>query len=142
MYSLVTTIGLRFGAVVDGITIEKGLVFHPFGFFGSCLSKTSCVNRQDTLDEDEKVQSITYGRSVYDSYLNFICKLSFHTNKRVLGPFSTWRCSEPIYRVDIPSEMMLLDFFNQNLKTKLTLHRESGNYEQFFDGFNSEYTTS
>ena len=140
----VSTIAITSGAVVDGISIEHGINVYPFGF---CSANKHCGKNQITLDEDEKVQSITYGRSIipydrFNAYLNFICRLSFHTNKRVFGPFATGWCSELIYRVDIPSEMMLVDFFNQNLKTKLTPHHESGNNEPFFDGFTSEYIIS
>ena len=140
----VSTIALKSGDfLVGGISIEHGIDVYPFGFCSANTSK-HCGMNQITLDEDEKVQSITYGRSIipYDllnAYLNLICRLSFQTNKRVFEPFATGWCSELIYRVDIPSEMMLVDFFNQNLKTKLTPHHESGNNEPFFDGFTSEY---
>ena len=135
----VTTIAIKSGAVVDGISIENGIDVYPFGF---CSASKNCGKNQITLDEDEKVQSMTYGRSIFNAYFNFICKLSFQTNKRVLGPFATRWCSEQIYRVDIPSEMTLVDFFNQTLKTKLTPHHESGKKEPFFDGFTSEYKIS
>ena len=138
MYSLVTIIAIRHGAVVDGLSIEKGRVFYSYGF---CSANEHCGKNRVTLVGDEIVQSITYGRSTFGPYLDFICNLSFQTNKRVLGPFATWKCSEPIYRVDIPSDMMLVDFFNQDLKTKLSW-TEAGTDEPFIDGFNSEYTTT
>ena len=138
MLSLATTVAIRAGAVIDGISIEKSLVFHQFGF---CSNPQHCnANNQFILDEGEKVQSITYGRSSNTSYLNRPCKLSLQTNKRVLGPFSNHRCSEPIYRVDIPSEMMLVDYFTQYSKTKSTW--TSHGMKPFFNGFTSEYTTS
>ena len=81
MLSLATTIAIRAGAVIDGISIEKSLVFHQFGF---CSNPQHCnANNQFILDEGEKVQSITYGRSSNTSYLNRPCKLSLQTNKRI-----------------------------------------------------------
>ena len=138
--SSVTTIVIKSGAVVDGISIENGIDVNLFGFFSAC---ENCGKEQITLDEDENIQSMTYGRSSHITYRYLICNLSFQTNKRVFGPFASRsnRCSGPIYSVDIPSEMMLVDFFNQDLKTKLNW-AETGNMETFFDGFTSEYKTS
>ena len=138
MYSLVTKISIKFGGVVAGIGIDNGLVFYRFGF---CKANNHCGNNhwdQFTLDDDEKIQSMTYGRSIQNSYLDLICKLSFHTNKRIFGPFAIGRCSESIYRVDIPSEMMLEDYFNQYTKTK-SAPTSFGTFP-FFDGFTSEYS--
>ena len=112
-----TTIAIKSGDVIDGISIENDINVYPFGF---CWASKHCGKNQITLDIDEKIQSKTYFRSIFKAYLNFICKLSFQTNKRVLGPFATGWCSESIYRVDIHSEMTLVDFFKLNLKTKLT----------------------
>ena len=145
---------MRAVAVVDGITIGKGLDFYHFGRCwdnsrqdcgvkaccqGCCCIQSGCPQDAVTLDADEKVQSIIYGRSTNTSYRNLICRLSFHTNKRVLGEFSPNRCSEPKYRVDIPSEMMLEDYFGQYTKTKLTW--TASGMKPFFNGFTSEYTT-
>ena len=134
--SSVTMITIKSGAVVDGISIENGMDVYVFGFFSAC---EHCGKEQITLDEDENIQSMTYGRSSHITYRYLICNLSFQTNKRVLEPFATWKCSEPIYRVDIPSEMKLVDFFNQDLKTKLW-RTDYGEDQQFFDEFTSEYT--
>lgn len=140
---------MRAIGVVDGISIEKDNVYHHFGFCWAnsrqdCGIKGcthgECIQEPLILDADEKVQSITYGRSTNTSYRNLICRLSFHTNKRVLGEFSLRRCSEPKYRVDIPSDMMLEDYFSQYTKTKSTW--TSGGMKPFFNGFTSEYTTS
>ena len=60
------------------------MFFYRFGF---CKANNHCGIHQFTLDDDEKVQLMTYGRSIKNAYLNFICKLSFQTNKRVLGQF-------------------------------------------------------
>ena len=71
---------------------------------------------------------------IFYPYQNLICKLSFQTRypNQVFGPFALERRSEPIFRVDIPSGMTLIDFFNQDLKTKLW-RTDYGEDQQFFD---------
>ena len=138
MISLERTIAIKGVSVVDGISIKKENVFHRFGYCPTSANQHCGSNERMTLDADEKVQSITYGRSSTNIFRNLICRLRFHTNKRVLGPFSNHSCHHTIYRVDIPSEMMLEDYFNQYTKTK-SAPTSFGTFP-FFDGFTSEYS--
>ena len=60
-------------------------------------------------------------------------QLCLQTNKKYHGPFSTSHCGSPDYRIDIPPEKLLEDYFTENVKTR------SINGMNFFDGFITEY---
>ena len=83
------------------------------------------------LDPDEVIQSISYGRS-NSFYNNFPCHLSIRTNKQFVGPFSPTNCSIPHLIVEIPDNVVALDFLREK-----TLSR-SHNGSTFFDGFKAE----
>ena len=85
------------------------------------------------MENDEEIESITYGRSMRTDLRDFICQLRIYTNKRLIGSFSETSCSNQSHKVLIPSSGSLYDFFNDNIKTR------ANNGKRVFYGFFNEF---
>ena len=127
---------MRAGLVYDGFKIQDE-IFGLYPARESCnLRETKCkrgqIYRHFDLNPGETVESIIYGR--YSGFRDLPCGLSFQTNTRKIGPFSSSYPCPPIYRVDIPPEKPLGVFFKEDART-----RKRENEKFVFDGFKSEY---
>ena len=130
------SITIRSGEIIDAFYIEEGSSSQKFGFCGSSSTCEGSTSKMFDLAADEIIQSITYSRSKGLRYTNYVCRLSLHSNVRIIGPYSTSHCNTAVYQVDIPSGTTLINFFKSDAKT-----RTKYGYN-FFDGFKSQYLIS